>query len=71
MLVDCVLQFETHWGLFSPNSTDSLCLLVAQVPRPPDMAIFLLNDNNDNNNDDTTDYFTPIAHARGVIIIII
>ena len=27
---------------FSPNATDSLCLLATQVPRPQDMAIFVL-----------------------------
>ena len=27
---------------FSPNATDSLYLLVAQVPRPRDMSIFVL-----------------------------
>ena len=27
---------------FSPNATDSLYLLVTQVPRPRDMAIFVL-----------------------------
>ena len=48
---------------FSPNATDSLYLLVAQVPRPRDMAIFVL----------TTTTITirpitlPLAHARGVI----
>ena len=29
---------EAH---FSPNATDSLYLLVAQVPRPRDMVIFV------------------------------
>ena len=47
---------------FSPNATDSLYLLVAQVPRPRDMAIFVL----------TTTITRPItlslAHARGIII---
>ena len=29
---------------------------------------FCAHDDNDNNDDnDTTDYFTPLAHARGVI----
>ena len=69
--------FVTSWTIpldskhteacFSPNSTDSLCLLVAQVPRSWDMANFFANDNNNNNdnNDDTTDYFTLCACARG------
>ena len=31
---------------------------------------FCAHDDNDNNDDnDTTDYFTPLAHARGVKII--
>ena len=64
---------------FSTISTDKLYLRVAQIPRSPDLAIFVLTTdktdyltpcacargNNDNNNDDTTDYFTPCACARG------
>ena len=50
---------------FSPNSTDSLCFLVAQVPRPPDMAIFLLTTTTTTTT--TTRPITlPLAHARGV-----
>ena len=46
---------------FSPNATDSLCLLVAQVPRPRDMAIFVLTTTT------TTRPITlpPCACARG------
>ena len=64
---------------FSTISTDILYLRVAQMPRSPDPAIFVLTTdttdhftpcacargNNDNNDDDTTDYFTPCACARG------
>ena len=54
---------------FSPNATDSLNILVAQVPRPRDMAIFVLTTTITtttlNDNDDTTDYFTPCACAQG------
>ena len=39
---------------FSTISTDMLYLRVAQTPRSPDLAIFVL-----------TDYFTPCACARG------
>ena len=46
----------------SPNSTDSLYLLVTQVPRPCDMAIFVLTITT------TTQPITlPLAHAHGVI----
>ena len=61
---------------FSTISTDILYLRVAQMPRSPDPAIFVLTTDTtdhftpcacarDNNNDDTTDYFTPCACARG------
>ena len=41
----------------SPNSIDSLCLRVAQMPTSQDMAIFVL----------TTKLITsPLAHARGL-----
>ena len=46
---------------FSPNATDSLYLLVAQVPRPRDMAIFVLTITTT-----TTPPITlPLAHAAG------
>ena len=48
-------------GSLSPKSTDSLCLLVAQVPRPRDMAIFVLTTTT------TLPITLPLAHARGVI----
>ena len=38
---------------FSPNSADSLHLQLTQVPRSPDLVIFLYNNG--------TDYFTPCA----------
>ena len=43
---------------FSTISTDILYLRVAQMPRSPDSAIFVLTT-------DTTDHFTPCACARG------
>ena len=43
---------------FSTISTDILYLRVAQMPRSPDPAIFVLTT-------DTTDHFTPCACARG------
>ena len=48
---------------FSPTSTESLYLQVAQMPRSQDLVIFV--DDNDNNNNDTSDYFTPCACAQG------
>ncbi|MCG8626415.1 MAG: hypothetical protein MJE68_31005 [Proteobacteria bacterium] len=52
---------------FSPNATDSLYLLVAQVPRPRDMAIYVLTTTTTTTS--TTRPITlPLAHARGVII---
>ena len=38
---------------FSPTSTDSLYLQVAQVPRSPDLVIFVDDNDNDNDNDTT------------------
>ena len=49
---------------FSPNVTDSLCLLVAQLPRPRDMVIFVLT----TTTTTTRPITLPLAHARGVII---
>ena len=43
---------------FSTISTDMLYLRVAQTPRSPDLAIFVLTT-------DKTDYFTPCACAQG------
>ena len=41
-LVGPVKQFEAYTAaIFSPISTDSLCLGVAQVPRTRDLAIFV------------------------------
>ena len=48
---------------FSPNATDLLYLLVAQVPRPRDMAIFVLT----TTTTTTRPITLPLAHARGVI----
>ena len=49
---------------FSPSATDSLYLLVAQVPRPSRFMYgdFCAHDDNDDNS--TTDYFTPCTCAR-------
>ena len=44
---------------FSAILTDTLYLRVAQMPRSPDLAIFVLTDNDD------SDYITPCACARG------
>ena len=53
-------QTETR---FSPNATDSLCLRITKVPRPRDMAIFVLT-----TTITTTRPITlPLAHAHGVI----
>jgi hypothetical protein len=42
-LVDNVPQFEAYTeASFSPNSIDSLCLRVAQVPSSREVAIFVL-----------------------------
>ena len=49
---------------FSPISTDSLCLRVAQIPRSRDVAIFVPT------TDDrwqTKPIALPLAHARGVM----
>ena len=46
---------------FSTISTDMLYLQVAQTPRSPDLAIFVLT-----TTTDKTDYFTPCACARGM-----
>ena len=46
---------------FSTISTDMLYLQVAQTPRSPDLAIFVLT----TTTTDKTDYFTPCACARG------
>ena len=57
---------------FSTISTDKLYLRVAQMPRSPDLAIFVLTTQTDDRQ--TTDrrqtkpITLPLAHARGVII---
>ena len=43
---------------FSATLTDTLYLRVTQMPRSPDLAIFVLTT-------DKTDYITPCACARG------
>ena len=58
-----LLDSECTEASFSPNSTYSLCSQLGQVPRFPDLAIFVSIHND--NNDDTTDYFTPCACAWG------
>ena len=53
---------------FSTIPTDSLCLRVTQMPRSPDLAIFVLT--TDDRQTDKTDCFTPYcACARGVIML--
>ena len=53
---------------FSSNATDSLYLLVAQVPRPRDMAIFVLTTTTTTTTTTTRPITLPLAHARGVIM---
>ena len=68
MLMDHVRLIQsTLKPIFTmPNSIDSLCLQVAQVPRSRDMGIFVLTT--------TTTAMTirpiilPLAHVRGVIV---
>ena len=50
---------------FSAILTDTLQLGLAQMPRSPDLAIFVLTDDND---DETKLITLPLAHARRVII---
>ena len=71
MLVDHIPRFKHTEAHFSPNSTDSLCFLVAQVPRPRDMAIFVLTTTTTTMTTTTRPITLPLAHARGVIIIIL
>ena len=69
------------WGLpndlkhteasFSAIFTDTLHLRVAQMPRSPDLAIFVLTTDDRQTTDDrrqTKPITLPLAHARGVII---
>ena len=48
---------------FLLNLTYLLCLQLVQVPRSPDLAICVHDD--DNNDDDMTDYFTPCPCVQG------
>ena len=50
-------RFEVYVASFSPISTYSFALLVAQAPRSPKQAIFVRTT--------TDDCFTPCACARG------
>ncbi|MCG8623027.1 MAG: hypothetical protein MJE68_13660 [Proteobacteria bacterium] len=56
---------------FSTISTDMLYLRVAQTPRSPDLAIFVLTtDDRQTDRRQTKPITLPLAHARGVIIIL-
>ena len=52
---------------FSATLTDTLYLRVTQMPRSPDLAIFVLTTDNDRQRQ-TKPITLPLAHARGVII---
>ena len=53
---------------FSPISTDSCCLRVAQIPISQDMAIFMVTTTDRQTDRRQTKPITlPFAHARGVI----
>ena len=41
MLVDHATRFQEYQASFSPNSTDWLRLQLTQVPRYPDLTIFV------------------------------
>ena len=43
-LVAVPLDSKRTEASFSPNLTDLLCLQLAQVPRSPDLVIFVYND---------------------------
>ncbi len=47
---------------FLPSPIDLLYLRVAEMPRCPDLAIFVRT--TDDRRQTQTDYFTPAAHAR-------
>ena len=49
---------------FSTITTDMLYLRVAQTPRSPDLVIFVLTTDDD---DETKQIALPLAHAYGVI----
>ena len=69
-LVGLTKRFEAYYETsFSAILTDTLYLRVAQMPRSPDLAIFMLTDNNNNDNDRQNRLHYPLAHARGVIIL--
>ena len=53
---------------FSATLTDTLYLRVTQMPRSPDLAIFVLTTDNDRQQRQTKPITLPLAHARGVII---
>ena len=56
---------------FSTISTDMLYLRVAQTPRSPDLAIFVLTtDDRQTDRRQTKPITLPLAHARGVIMIV-
>ena len=66
-LMDNIPRFKHTEARFSSNLTDSLCLPVAQVPRPRDMVIFLLTTTTTTTTTTTQPITLPLTHARGVI----
>ncbi|MCG8622123.1 MAG: hypothetical protein MJE68_09040, partial [Proteobacteria bacterium] len=50
---------------FSAIFTDTLHLRVAQIPRSPDVAIFVLTTDMTDDRQNRSHY--PLAHARGII----
>ena len=50
MLMGLAKRFEAHRSQFFNNITDTLYLQVAQMPRSPDLAIFVLTTDNDRQN---------------------
>ena len=62
--MDLVKRFEAS---FSTISTNMLYLRVAQTPRSPDLAIFVLTtDRQTTDRRQTKPITLPLAHARGV-----
>ena len=63
------LEFKRAEASFSPNSTDMLPIQLTQMPRSPDLAIFVSTTTTTTTTMTTTTQpiFTPV-HAHGVII---
>ena len=61
----CAKRFEAYWSHFLLNSTNSLCLWVAWMPRSQDLAIFATTTTDDNRRQ-TKLIALPLAHVRGI-----